>query len=131
MLAAIKVARRLELEPSDVVVTVATDSAALYVSERDKWQAEHLPAGFDEVSAGEIFGAHLAVPNEDHVLETTQTHRKRIFNLGYFTWVEQQGVALADFDRRKRQEFWRDLRGLLPVWDELIEKFNRETGLAN
>ena len=131
VLAAIKVARRLELEPSDVVVTVATDSAALYVSERDKWQAEHMPAGLDEVSAGEIFGAHLAAPNDDHVLETTQTDKKRIFNLGYFTWVEQQGIALADFDRRKRQGFWRDLRGLLPVWDELIEKFNRETGLAN
>ncbi len=39
-------------------------------------------------------------------------------------------VALADFDRRKDQRFWRGLRGLLPVWDELIERFNRETGLG-
>ena len=130
LLGAIKTARRLELDERDVVITVATDSARLYQSERDKWRAARYPDGFDEVDAAEIFGAHLASPDGDHLLETTQRDRRRIFNLGYFTWVEQQGVALADFDRRKDQRFWRGLRGLLPVWDEMIERFNRETGLA-
>jgi len=37
---------------------------------------------------------------------------------------------LADFDRRKDQRFWTGLRDLLPVWDELIDRFNRETGLG-
>ena len=32
-------------------------------------------------------------PAPDHVLELTRADRDRIFNLGYFTWVEQQGVA--------------------------------------
>ena len=45
----------------------------------------------------------------EHVLDATPRERERIFNLGYFTWVEQQGIALADFDRRKRQDFWRGL----------------------
>ena len=130
LLGAIKTARRLELDERDVVITVATDSARLYRSERDKWRAARYPDGFDEVDAAEIFGAHLASPDGDHLLETTQRDRRRIFNLGYFTWVEQQGVALADFDRRKDQRFWRGLRGLLPVWDEMIERFNRETGLG-
>jgi hypothetical protein len=130
LLGAIKTARRLELGERDVVITVATDSARLYRSERDKWRAARYPDGFDDVDAAEIFGAHLASPDGDHLLETTQRDRRRIFNLGYFTWVEQQGVALADFDRRKDQRFWRGLRGLLPVWDELIERFNRETGLG-
>jgi hypothetical protein len=130
VLGAIKTVRRLELDERDVVITVATDSARLYRSERDKWRAACYPDGFDEVDAAEIFGAHLASPDGDHLLETTQRDRRRIFNLGYFTWVEQQGVALADFDRRKDQRFWRGLRGLLPVWDELIERFNRETGLG-
>ena len=49
------------------------------------------------------------------MLEATQRERERIFNLGYFTWVEQQGVALADFDRRKGQDFWHDLHALDPA----------------
>ncbi len=60
----------------------------------------------------------------------TGRDRRRIFNLGYFTWVEQQGIALADFDKRRDQRFWTGLRDLLPVWDELIERFNRDTGLG-
>ncbi len=131
VLAAIKTARRLGLGERDVVVTVATDSARLYVSERDKWQAAHYPKGFDEVDAAELFGAHLLRPDGDHLLEMTQRDRQRIFNLGYFTWVEQQGIALADFDKRKDQGFWTGLRDLLPAWDDLIERFNRDTGLAD
>ncbi len=44
--------------------------------------------------------------------------------------MEQQGVRLEDFEERSRQEFWDGLRDLIPAWDELIERFNRETGLA-
>jgi hypothetical protein len=118
------------LDENDVVITVATDSARLYASERDKWRAARFPQGFDELDAAELYGAHLARPDGDHLLETTHRDRRRIFNLGYFTWVEQQGVALADFDRRKDPRFWTGLRDLLPVWDELIDRFNRETGLG-
>jgi len=56
--------------------------------------------------------------------------RKRIFNLGYFTWVEQRGVALEDFEARRDQAFWRGLHGLLPAWDEMIAAFNQRTGTA-
>jgi len=130
VLAAIKTARRLDLDESDVVITVATDSARLYASERDKWRAARFPRGFDEVAAAELYGAHLAHPDGDHLLEMTQVDRRRIFNLGYFTWVEQQGIELADFDKRKHQRFWTALRDLPPIWDEMIARFNRETGLG-
>jgi len=130
VLAAIKTARRLDLGPDEAIATVATDSAALYASERASWRAARFPGGFDEVDAAALFGTHLAAPGTDHVLEMAHRDKRRIFNLGYFTWVEQQGIALADFDRRRDRAFWRDLRDLLPVWDELIEAFNRDTGLA-
>ncbi len=130
VLAAIKTARRLDLGEGDVVITVATDSARLYVSERDKWRAARFPQGFDEVAAAELYGAHLARPDGDHLLEMTHRDRRRIFNLGYFTWVEQQGIALADFDRRKDQRFWVALRDLPPIWDDMIARFNRDTGLG-
>ena len=49
VLAAIKVARRFELGADDLIVTVATDSAALYVSEREKWRARRFAERFDAV----------------------------------------------------------------------------------
>ncbi len=42
---------------------------------------------------------------DDHVMELRHIDRKRIFNLGYYTWVEQQGVSVEDFDRRKKSGF--------------------------
>jgi hypothetical protein len=54
--------------------------------------------------------------------------RRRIFNLGYYTWVEQQGVTVADFDRRKDASFWTGLQASIPVWDKLIKDFNEDTG---
>jgi len=130
VIGAIKTAKRLALGPDDVVVTVATDNASLYASELDKWLGRHAPDGFDEVSAAEAYGAHLKGIREDHVLELTEVDRRRIFNLGYYTWVEQQGIALADFERRRAQDFWREVAALIPLWDEMIERFNREAGLA-
>jgi len=129
VLGAIKTAKRLGLGPGDAIVTVATDSAAMYGSERQKFEAAHYPAGFDGVGAGEVFARHLEGASEDHLLELGAAERNRIFNLGYYTWVEQQGVPLADFDRRRPQEFWAGLQAAIPRWDALIREFNAETGL--
>ncbi len=128
LVAAIKIAKRLELGENDLVVTVATDSAALYGSERRKYLAAHYPDGFDTVNAGEIFGQHLLGAADNDVLELTHHERTRIFNLGYYTWVEQQGVALDAFERRRDQSFWAELRGTLPDWDALIADFNARAG---
>jgi len=65
---------------------------------------------------------------DDHVLELSHGERTRIFNLGYYTWVEQQGVSLEDFDRRKDQRFWQGLVETIPEWDRLIDEFNEEVG---
>jgi len=128
VVAAIKTAKRLELGDEDLLVTVATDSAALYGSERRKYLAAHYPDGFDAVNAGEIFGQHLLGAGDGDVLELTHNERTRIFNLGYYTWVEQQGVALDAFERRRGGGFWAELRGTLPAWDALIAEFNARSG---
>ena len=128
IVAAIKVAKHLDFGADDVVMTVATDSALLYASERRSFLARRYGDGFDEVNAGEIFSRHLEGIVDDHVLELTHFDRKRIFNLGYYTWVEQQGVAIDDFDRRRDQRFWRGLVDGIPTWDHLIEDFNAEVG---
>ncbi|HJM92128.1 MAG: hypothetical protein QGG19_08205 [Alphaproteobacteria bacterium] len=60
----------------------------------------------------------------DHVIELDRALHERIFNLGYSTWVEQQGVKLSDFDARRDQAWWDGLMDLVPVWDGMINKFN-------
>ena len=131
IVASIKLARHFELGRDDVVMTVATDGAAMYETERRSYEERRYPDGFDEVNAGEAAGRHLDAITNDHVLELSHVERTRIFNLGYFTWVEQQGIALADFERRRSQRFWTDLHGLVPLWDELITAFNRDSGMAD
>jgi len=68
-------------------------------------------------------GCRLAKPGGER-------ERERIFNLGYFTWVEQQGVALEHFEQRRSQQFWRGLREVPARWDEMIAAFNRDTGMS-
>ena len=58
------------------------------------------------------------------VSELIHFDRERIFNLGYYTWVEQQGISLANFDRRRDQGFWDELMELVPVWDGMIDRVN-------
>ncbi len=130
IVASIKLAKHLDYGPNDVIVTIATDSASLYSSERDIFLAKHYAGKFDEVNAGEIFGAALQSVADDHVIELTHATRRRIFNLGYYTWVEQQGISAADFEVRKDQSFWDGLVADIPAWDRLIEQFNEKAGVA-
>ena len=50
--------------------------------------------------------------------------RQRMFNLGYYTWVEQQGVSVEAFDARRDPGFWDELMDIVPAWDAMIEKLN-------
>ena len=85
------------------------------------------PKGVDEILSAELYGAHLKNVLVDHLLELTESDRNRIFNLGYYTWVEQQGINIQDFERRRHQTFWNQLEALIPTWDAMIEAFNQET----
>ena len=53
--------------------------------------------------------------------------RERIFNLGYYTWVEQQGISLEDFEARRDLAFWAALREVVAGWDDLIDDVNART----
>jgi hypothetical protein len=99
----------------------------MYASERDKALQKYFPDGFDAVSAGEVFGEHLLGAGTEHLRELTYEDRLRIFNLGYFTWVEQQGVSVEEFRVRRDPQFWTGIREVIPVWDQMIEEFNART----
>ena len=130
VLAAIKTAKYYDLGPEDVLMTVATDDYDLYASEFDKVTQRDFAQGFDTISAAEVYGRGIMGLGTDHYQELTKIDRDRIFNLGYFTWVEQQGVSVEEFEARRHLSYWRDLRSLVPQWDELIDQFNAETGVS-
>jgi cysteine synthase len=130
VLAAIKTARYFDLGKDDVIVTVATDGAGMYNTERSKISSRDYGDDFDTVAAAEVFGRHVRGTATDHFIELSHVDRKRIFNLGYFTWVEQQGISIEDFERRRHPSFWRDLRNLPEQWDAGIKAFNERTGVV-
>ncbi len=111
-------------------MTVATDGAALYLTEVDKVLARDYPSGFGAVEAAEAFGRYVLGAGTDDLLELTPAERERVFNLGYFTWVEQQGTPFADFAARREQGFWHHLRDSIPVWDDAIREMNARAGVG-
>lgn len=128
VLAAISTAKALSLGADDAIITVATDGAALYPSEYAKIVARDFGGGFTNLDAAQVWGQHLADVTTAHTLQLTERDRSRIFNLGYYTWVEQQGTPFELFEARRHQSFWSGLRRYLPVWDEMITEFNRRVG---
>ncbi len=124
VLAAIKTAKLLDLGPDQAILTVATDGAALYPSSRAKTLATRYGNEFTTTDAAEVFGEHLGSVDTDNMIDCTEADRRRIFNLGYYTWVEQQGTPFELFEARRHQDFWRGLRRYVDVWDDMIVDFN-------
>jgi len=129
VLASIKLAKWYELSEEDVVVTILTDSMELYgsrVQELAKKDGE-----LDAAHANGIFRESLAGQRTDNVLELTHPEKKRIHNLKYYTWVEQQGKKLDELNAQWADPgYWTAVQGQAPRIDELIEDFNREAGTA-
>jgi len=127
VLGAIKMVKYLGLGADDVVMTVATDGAEMYATEIQKMLTKKYDGKFDELDAAEAYGRHMLGTTTDTMQELSLRDRERIFNLGYYTWVEQQGVDLVDFDARRNPEFWDDLMKVVPTWDSMIDDFNAAT----
>lgn len=129
ILGAIKSAKYYGWGENDVVVTVATDSSHMYESEFDHIKAKAFDGKFDIVSAGETYGRAILGATTGDMLEMSEVEKRRVFNLGYYTWVEQQNITVEEFRQRRQQDFWRETRAQLPAWDALIEDLNSKTGV--
>jgi cysteine synthase A len=123
-LAAIKTAKLLDLGPDDAIITIATDGGAMYPSERAKTIDRRYRGEFSHTDAAEAFGQHLAHTSTEHMIDMSEAERRRVFNLGYYTWVEQQATPFDLFEERRDQAFWRNLRPYVGVWDDMITEFN-------
>ncbi len=127
VLGAIKMARYMGLGANDAILTVATDGAEMYSTELEKTQEQAFGGDFDELAAAESYGRYMLGTTTDNMQELSLRDRERIFNLGYYTWVEQQGVDVADFDARRDPKFWNRLMDVVPAWDRMIDEFNDRT----
>tara|TARA_B100001769_G_C21835025_1_gene453329 strand:- start:221 stop:706 length:486 start_codon:yes stop_codon:yes gene_type:complete len=123
ILASIKLAKYMKLGADDAIITVATDGADLYLSELEKTK-EEFNGVYDQTSCAEIYGQYLRGIAIDHTLELNQKEKERIFNLGYYTWVEQQGIDINDFEKRRDQAFWNKHYNHMLSLDNQIKEFN-------
>jgi hypothetical protein len=128
MLSAIKFAKYYELSSNDVVLTVLTDSMELYGSRIQEYREQF--GEFTRYTAAESLARDLHGESTDHLLELSYADRKRIHNLKYFTWVEQQGKAYAEIqDQWYDPDYWTGVQQQVPEIDALIDEFNQRVGL--
>ena len=123
IIASIKLAKKMKLTKDDAIITVATDGADLYETELAKTKKQFSKI-YDQITCAEIFAKNFDAITVDHTLELSQIDKERIFNLGYYTWVEQQGTTLEEFENRRNQSFWDNHYKEMISLDEKIKEFN-------
>jgi cysteine synthase len=123
MLSAIKFAKYNDLDENDIVLTVFTDSMELYQSRLVEMQEEN--GDYTDTNAAMDFGRYLHGERTDNMLELSIQDKKRIHNLKYFTWVEQQGKTAEELTQQWEDDtFWTDVQGQADDIDVLINSFN-------
>ncbi len=125
---AIKMAKYYELGKHDILLTVLTDSMDLYQSRLQEMREEL--GDFTYTDAAVVFAQNLQGLTTDAMQELSYSDRRRVHNLKYFTWVEQQGKTYEEIvDQWGERNYWRELQSQIPEIDALITAFNRKVGL--
>jgi cysteine synthase A len=127
-LSAIKFAKYEGLGEEDIVITVLTDSMELYTSRIAEYRKDF--GDFTENQAAATYDHHLQGVTSDYLLDMTSMDRKRVHNLKYYTWVEQQGKTYEEINAQWDDEnYWTDVQKQTPEIDALIDEFNDRVGL--
>ena len=125
---AIKMAKYYEMDESDVILTVWTDSMELYES---RLKEMHEEAGeYTEMDAGRTHAQYLEGLTPNYLTDLTFEDQKRVHNLKYFTWIEQQGKTYEEIQSQwYDKDYWTNFQKQIPEIDELINEFNGKVGL--
>ncbi|NBD35020.1 MAG: pyridoxal-5-phosphate-dependent protein subunit beta [Chloroflexi bacterium] len=130
LLMTIKMAKWYEMDENDVLVTVATDSMELYQSRLQEMHEEH--GEYTESEAAAAFERYLLGQDTANMEELGYWDRKRVHNLKYYTWVEQQGKTYEEIQAQwYDDDYWTNFQEQIPELDELIKEFNARTGLLD
>ena len=125
LLASIKLAKYYEFNENDIIFTIFTDSVELYYS-RLKEMNENW-GKYNDTQALIDFNSVLNKQSIDYLKELTYEDQRRIHNLKYFTWVEQQGKDVEELDAQWYDEnYWEERFTIASKWDKLIEDFNKK-----
>ena len=128
IMGAIKMAKYYEMNENDFIFTVATDSMELYQS-RIAEERERL-GEYSAITAAVDFEANLMGLKTDNMIELNYYDKKRMHNLKYFTWIEQQGKTVEELNAQWYDEnYWKNEWQKVNEWDEEIMEFNDRTGL--
>ena len=128
LIGSIKMAKYFEMNESDIVFTIATDSMELYQSRIEELIEKR--GEYTDYQAGADLDTCLMSLATDQMLELTYWDKKRMHNLKYFTWVEQIGKDIEELDLQWYDEkYWIEKYHSWEEWDRLIREFNEKTGL--
>ena len=109
--------------------TVLTDSAVMYQSRID--ELNDMYGDYSQQAAELDHNLHMLALKDDHLLELSYKERKRIHNLKYYTWVEQQGKTSAELNALwyDQEHTWDSVKADADRIDDMIREFNEDTGL--
>jgi len=128
ILSAIKTAKWFELGHEDVIITVLTDSMELYGSRIRELREER--GEYTETQAAADYARYLMGQTTDHMIELSYPERKRVHNLKYYTWVEQQGKTYEEIQQQWYDDgYWISFQRQVEEIDALITEFNARVGL--
>jgi cysteine synthase len=128
VLTAIKMAKYYEMGEHDVIFTIATDSMELYHSRIHEMRQEM--GEYSARDAAADYSRWMLQQSTDNMLELRYPDRRRVHNLKYFTWVEQQGKTYAEIqDMWNQPDYWTCVQQQANEIDELIVEFNNEVGI--
>jgi len=129
VISAIKFAKYYELGENDIVLTVLTDSMELYGSRLKEMHQEY--GEYSDVDAAAHYAHYLQGLSVDYLAELSYADRRRVHNLKYFTWVEQQGKTYEEIQAQWYDPtYWTDVQGQVDEIDGLIEEFNQRVALV-
>ena len=128
LMGSIKLAKYYEMDENDVVFSVATDSMDMYQSRLA--EENQLHGEFTNRDAAVSFDADLLGLNIDHMIEMNYYEKKRMHNLKYFTWIEQQGKTVEELNAQWYDDnYWKSRYDKVEEWDQEIMEFNERTGV--
>jgi len=128
ILSAMKFSKFHELNERDIVLTVLTDSMELYQSRIVEMDEEFGPYKRDFAIADNA--RYLKGQASGDMVELGYWDRKRIHNLKYYTWVEQQGKTYEEIQAQWYDpDFWLELQNQQEEIDALVEEFNHRANV--
>jgi cysteine synthase len=129
LLSSIKFAKYFEMGESDIVLTILTDSMELYGSRLVEMHNEF--GEYHELDAAADFARYLNGVSTDNMLELSYVDRRRIHNLKYFTWVEQQGKTYEEIMAQWYDpHYWTSVQSQVEEIDSLITEYNAQVSLS-